>query len=340
MRRAVIDIGTNTVKLLVADIRDGQIFPVVSKDQTTRLGEGVATTRQLSPAAIARTVGAITGYVADARELEVTDLTAFTTSAARDAGNQQEFLDAVRQQCGLAVEVLTGQREAELIFRGVASDPDWAQHRLLVLDIGGGSAEVIQGQAGRLEQWASLPLGAVRLTEQFRKNSFADLAAHVRTLLRAALTGYDVTGRQFIATGGATTTLGRILTVGREPSPTEPSLRDGAVVCAKRGSPQTSHGAPHPTHSALDTHSTPAEVSGPTTRPAVDHAGMTFEEVSGLVSHLNAMTLAERRQVPGLPPERADIIVAGGAVLMFAMEALGAMNLTVSTRNLRYGALL
>ena len=71
-----------------------------------------------------------------------------------------------------------------------------------------------------------------------------------------------------------------------------------------------------------------------------DHADLTFEEVSGLVAHLNAMPLAERRQVPGLPPDRADIIVAGGAVLMFAMEALGAKVLTVSTRNLRYGALL
>ena len=286
MRRAVIDIGTNTVKLLVADIRDGQVCPVVSKDITTRLGEGVDSTRQLNPSAIVRTVAAITGYVADARELEVTGLTAFTTSAARDAGNKQEFLDAVRRQCGLEVEVLTGQREAELIFRGVTSDPNWTTSRLLVLDIGGGSAEVIQGLTGKMEKWASLPLGAVRLTEQFRDRSFAELAEHLRTTLRAALAGYDMTGRQFIATGGATTTLGRVAT-GK-----------------------------------------------------ADHANLTFAEVSSLVAHLNALPLAERRQVPGLPADRADIIVAGGAVLMFAMEALGAVALTVSTRNLRYGALL
>ena len=311
MRRAVIDIGTNTVKLLVADVRDGQVFPVVSKDQATRLGEGVDATRQLSPTAIARTVAAIVGYVADAHELEVTGLTAFTTSAARDAGNQQEFLEAVRQQCGLEVEVLTGQCEAELIFRGVTSDPAWSTNRLLVLDIGGGSAEVIQGKAGSVEKWASLPLGAVRLTEQFRERTFAELAEHLRTTLRAALAGYDMMGRQFIATGGATTTLGRIFAVGR--------------VSSRGG---------------LDMFLTPAEVSGPTTSPAVDHDNLTFEEVSGLVAHLNAMPLVERRQVPGLPPDRADIIVAGGAVLMFAMEALGATVLTVSTRNLRYGALL
>ena len=285
MRRAVIDIGTNTVKLLVADVRDGQVFTVAAKDKTTRLGEGVDATRQLKPTAIARTVAAIVNYVAEARELKAS-LTAFTTSAARDAGNQQEFLEAVRRQCDLEVEVLSGQREAEFIFRGVTSDPAWSTSRLLVLDIGGGSVEFIQGVAGKIERWQSLPLGAVRVTEQFRDRTFAELAEHLRTTLCAALAGYDMTGRQFIATGGATTTLGRVAT-GK-----------------------------------------------------ADHADLTFEEVSGLVAHLNAMPLAERRQVPGLPPDRADIIVAGGAVLMFAMEALGATVLTVSTRNLRYGALL
>ena len=286
MRHAVIDIGTNTVKLLVAEIRDGQVVPVVSKDQTTRLGEGVDATRRLNPAAIARTVAAITSYVADVHELEATNLIAFTTSAARDAVNQQDFLDAVRQQCGLEVEVLTGEREAELIFRGVSSDSVWAQHRLLVLDIGGGSAEFIQGTSGKIERWQCLPLGAVRLTEQFRDRSFAELVEYLRMTLWSALADYEVKGRQFIATGGATTTLGRIAT------------------------------------------------------GEADHAGLTFAEVSSLVARLNALPLAERRKIPGLPPDRADIIVAGGAVLMFAMEMLGATNLTVSTRNLRYGALL
>ena len=286
MRRAVIDIGTNTVKLLVADVHAGQVAPVLAKDQTTRLGEGVAATGRLKPTAIARTVAAIVDYVEAARALGVTQLTAFTTSAAREAGNRQEFLAVVRQQCGLAVAVLSGEREAELIFRGVTSDPAWATRPLLVLDIGGGSAEFIQGAAGQIARWQSLPLGAVRLTEQFRDRPFAELAEHLRTMLCAALAGYDLSGRQFVATGGATTTLGRVAT------------------------------------------------------GQADHADLTFAEVSGLVAGLNALPLADRQQVPGLPPERADIIVAGGAVVLFAMEALGALDLTVSTRNLRYGAVL
>jgi exopolyphosphatase/guanosine-5'-triphosphate,3'-diphosphate pyrophosphatase len=280
VRRAVIDIGTNTVKLLVADVRDGDVSPIVSKDITTRLGEGVEQTRRLSRVAIARTTRAVADYVADAREHGAVQITALTTAAAREAHNRQDLLDAVRARTGLEVEIITGQREAELIFRGVSSDPAFASGRLLVMDVGGGSAEAIQGNAGRVEQWKSLPLGAVRLTEKFA--DFAALAEYLRTTLRRELTGWA--GR-LIATGGTNTTLVRVL------------------------------------------------------KGRVDHATFTLDEVRALVMKLNAMTLDERRRVPGLPPERADIIVAGGAVVVFAMETLGAYELTVSARNLRYGVL-
>jgi len=279
MRRAVIDIGTNTVKLLIADVRDGQVIPVVAKDKTTRLGEGVNATRQLAAHAIARTVQTIADYVAEARQHSVTGLCAITTSAVRDAANQQKFLDTVRRQCGLDVEVITGEREAELIFRGVSSDPALSKSRLLVMDIGGGSVEFIQGEAGKIERHQSLPLGAVRMTERFG-DDFPALAEFLRTTYRSALREYNAAGRQFIATGGASVTLVKITKV------------------------------------------------------------RTLDEILALVSRLNALPLAERRQVPGMPADRADIIVAGGAALAFAMEALGVYELTVSTRNLRYGALL
>jgi exopolyphosphatase / guanosine-5'-triphosphate,3'-diphosphate pyrophosphatase len=282
MRRAIIDVGTNTVKLLVADVRAGQVAPVITKDTTTRLGEGVEESRCLSRVAISRTVQAIADYVADAREHGAIEITALTTSAARDADNQQEFLNAVSARTGLVVEIITGEREAELIFRGVVSDPVFARDRLLIMDIGGGSAEFILGQAGKIERLRSLPLGAVRLTEKFP--AFADLAEFLRATLRRELTGFD--GVRLIATGGTNTTLVRVL------------------------------------------------------KGKVDHATFSLDEVRALVMRLNAMTLADRRQVPGLPPERADIIVAGGAVVLFAMEALGVYELTVSVRNLRYGALL
>jgi exopolyphosphatase/guanosine-5'-triphosphate,3'-diphosphate pyrophosphatase len=281
MRHAVIDIGTNTVKLLVADVRDGEVSPIISKDITTRLGGGLGETRHLSLIAISRTIHAIADYVADAREHGASEITALTTSAARDADNRQAFLAAVREQTGVAVEVITGQREAELIFRGVSSDPAFASDRLLVMDIGGGSAEFVLGQAGQVERSCSLPLGAVRLTEKFPE--FADLAEFLRTTLHRELARFG--NARLIATGGASTTLVKIL------------------------------------------------------KGRVDHATFTLDEVRALVTRLNAMSLDERKRLPGLPPERADIIVAGGAVVLFAMETLDALELTVSIRNLRYGVL-
>jgi exopolyphosphatase/guanosine-5'-triphosphate,3'-diphosphate pyrophosphatase len=285
MRRAVIDIGTNTVKLLVADVRDGKILPIVSRDRTTRLGEGVGESKRLAAAAITRTVEAIEHFVADAKDLGALEIVALTTSAARDAVNGNEFLQAVRNRCGLEVQVITGDREAELIFHGVSSDPEWSNQPILVLDVGGGSAEFIQGERGNIERFQSLPLGAVRLTEQYGED-FAGLVGFLRETLHKSLAVYSVQNRRMIGTGGTITTLARI----------------------ERGT--------------------------------VDRVPISQEELRALVARLNSLPLAERKKVPGLPPERADIIVAGGAVFLVAMELLGAFELTVSVRNLRHGALL
>jgi exopolyphosphatase/guanosine-5'-triphosphate,3'-diphosphate pyrophosphatase len=286
MRRAVIDIGTNTVKLLVADVQDGNVSPVVEKDRTTRLGEGVNESKRLSHTAIARTIQAIGDFLGEARRLGAQDVQALTTSAARDAVNRSEFLEGVLCQCGLEVQVITGEREAELIFLGVSSDPEWSQDPILVLDVGGGSAEIIEGQAGRLELFQSLPLGALRLTEQFGEGKFAALCDYLRTTLGPALARHSIRGRRMIGTGGTGTTAARI-------------------ACN-----------------------------------VVDRSTISQADLRTLVDRLRALPLVERKKVPGLPPERADIIVAGGAVFLVAMELLGATELTVSVRNLRYGALV
>jgi exopolyphosphatase/guanosine-5'-triphosphate,3'-diphosphate pyrophosphatase len=286
MRRAVIDIGTNTVKLLVADVRRDQVVPVASKDRTTRLGEGVNVHGKLQPTAIARTIEAISEFHAEAMALGATDVIALTTSASRDAANRSEFFDGVRQASGLVVELISGDREAELIFRGVSSDSQWSGRPILVMDVGGGSAEFIQGGDGKMEIFKSLPLGALRLTEKFGEGRFAELRDYLRPALRQALARYDLHGRRMIGTGGTITTLVRM---------------EGGTV---------------------------------------DHTEISRGKLLELVQRLEAMPLAQRKKMPGLPPERADIIVAGGAVFLVAMEVLGANKLTVSVRNLRYGALV
>jgi len=116
MRRAVIDIGTNTVKVLVADVQQDQVVPVLAKDRTTRLGEGVDEHQRLSAAAILRTLQAIDEFHTETKALGSIDVIALTTSACRDAANRNEFFDAVRQKCGLEVQLISGDREAELIF--------------------------------------------------------------------------------------------------------------------------------------------------------------------------------------------------------------------------------
>jgi len=280
MRRAVIDVGTNTVKLLVADVTGHEITVVAQDDAPTRLGENVQQTRRLAPAAIARTADVVADYCRQARRLGASDIRAFSTSAARDATNRADFLNAVRDRCGLAVEVITGEREAALIYQGVISDPFFADQSLLVMDVGGGSAEFIQSH-----RRVSLPLGAVRLMEMFR-DDFAALCAHIRAALAPVLTTYRQEGRLLVATGGTIITLTKLL------------------------------------------------------RERADHQVLTEPELRALVLHLNAMPLDARRQVPRLPPDRADIIVAGGMVFVLAMETLDVTKLTCSTRNLRYGALL
>jgi len=304
MQRAVIDIGSNTVKLFVADIEDGRIIPIVEKDRTTRLGEGLAArdsgpsdwkraaadaeipvAPKLSSAAIARTIQAIDDFLKEARSIGAHDVLALTTSAVRDAENRDAFLEGVRSRCGLNVQVITGEREAELIFRGVSSDPEWSGRPILVVDVGGGSTEFIQGAGPRIEQLRSLPLGAVRLTEKFRDN-YTALTEFLSETLRDSLKNYEIHGRRLIGTGGSGTTAARI-------------------VCG-----------------------------------LADHTTLSQDAFRKLLERLRAMSLPERKKVPGLSPERADIIVAGGAVFLVAMEVLGAQQLTISIRNLRYGALL
>ncbi len=218
---------------------------------------------------------------------------AVTTSAVRQADNPGTFLAAVREATGLEVEIISGEREAELIYRGVASDPHWAGEPLVVVDVGGGSVEFIQGNNSTVEQLVSLPLGAVRLHEQFGESEFPAMCEHLRRQLFENLSGY-ARGRRLVGTGGTMVNLARVL---------HASL----------------HGV------AIDY------------QP--DHQSISDRDLRGLLMHLNAMPLAERRIVPAMPADRADIIVGGGMVLVCAMEALGTHEINVSTRNLRYGVI-
>ncbi|MBI5688365.1 MAG: Ppx/GppA family phosphatase [Verrucomicrobia bacterium] len=297
-RLAAIDIGTNTIKLLVAAVEGGTLTALHEDSQTTRLGEGVSSTKRLTPEAIERTVVGLASFVGKAREMGASKILAVATSGAREGRNTAQFLARAREMAGLDVEIISGEREAELIFAGVSTDAALRGQRLLVMDVGGGSAELIAGQSGRIERRVSVPAGAVRLTERFLHSdpvSTAELDAllrHGRELLRPELAQCSPDGRVMIGTGGTVTTAAAI----------DQSLARFSIEKVNRYS-------------------------------------LTRQRLAGMLERLRRLPLVERRKVPGLPPKRADIIVAGLAIYVVAMELAGIERLTVSTRGLRFGLL-
>src|SRR5512138_2490572 len=165
-RWATIDVGTNTVLLLVAERRGGALAPVLERAEITRLGRGVDATRRLDPAAIRDTAEALADYARSARALGAPVVACVATSAARDAVNGAEFFDAARAAAGLSPEVIPGDEEARLVWASAWRDFGRPGQPLAVLDVGGGSTELSFGDGPAPRGRTSLQVGAVRLTER------------------------------------------------------------------------------------------------------------------------------------------------------------------------------
>ncbi|MCS7007476.1 MAG: Ppx/GppA phosphatase family protein [Thermoleophilia bacterium] len=188
-RVAAVDLGTNSTRLLVADVEDGHVEEVVRRLRITRLGEGVDERRRLLPAPIARVRSCLRDYRRELEALGATRTLAVATSAVRDAENGRAFLDDIESSYGLATRLLDGGEEAELTVRGVASGRAPLAPGTLVVDIGGGSTELVLVTEGGPPRSVSLDVGCVRLTERFLRSdppTAAQLEAaaeHVRSLL-------------------------------------------------------------------------------------------------------------------------------------------------------------
>jgi exopolyphosphatase / guanosine-5'-triphosphate,3'-diphosphate pyrophosphatase len=188
MRVAAVDIGTNTTRLLVGDVVDGRIDEVVRREAITRLGESVDTRRRLLPTAIARVRNVLVDYRREAERLGAERVLAVATSAVRDAENGEAFLGEVEWSYGFTTLLLSGREEAELTFRGVVCGRP-LDETTLVVDVGGGSTELIVGDGRDVLSATSLDIGSVRLTERFlpsdppAKSELEALAAHVHDVL-------------------------------------------------------------------------------------------------------------------------------------------------------------
>jgi exopolyphosphatase/guanosine-5'-triphosphate,3'-diphosphate pyrophosphatase len=297
-RVAAIDVGTNTVLLLVAEARPGGAVALAERAEITRLGRGVDATGRLDPAAIAETVGVLAAYAAEARALGVGAIDCVATSAARDAANGAEFFSAARAAAGLEPRIISGDEEARLVYASAWRDfgAAAAGSRLAVLDVGGGSTEFTFGRGATPEGRRSLQVGAVRLTERHVREDPINPATlgTLRQAARAALAPLALMGGggvgRLVGVAGTVTTLAAV----------EQAL---------------------PRYDAERVHG----------------ASLSRATLERVLARLAALPLAERAGLPGMEPKRADVIVAGAVVVAEAMALTGFETLTVSDRGVRWG---
>jgi exopolyphosphatase/guanosine-5'-triphosphate,3'-diphosphate pyrophosphatase len=311
-RRAVIDVGTNSIKLLVADVTGRRLDPVCEQSNQTRLGRGFYQTHELQREAIEQSASAVKSFASIARELGATTIRMIATSAARDARNAADLVSALESAAGVKVEIISGVQEAEWAFQGVTTDPSLADTHVLIMDLGGGSTEFVAGFREVPHVRHSFPLGTVRLLENHppgdtpSAESLAHCREHVRTFLKtqvlpivqpelAAGAGGQAWHKHtaLVGTGGTATILGRM-------------------------------------EAAMDDYD----------RERLEGLRMDRARVSWHVDHLWSMPLAQRQQIRGLPANRADVILTGTVIYEAVMECFQLPVLRISTRGLRWAALL
>jgi exopolyphosphatase / guanosine-5'-triphosphate,3'-diphosphate pyrophosphatase len=304
-RFAAIDVGTNTVLLTVAERRGAGFAPLAERSEITRLGRGVDRTGRLDPAAIRDTVQVLARYAAEARALGASAIACVATSAVRDASNGAAFFEAAAAAAGVVPEVISGEEEARLVYRSAwrdfGSPAGAAATTLAVLDVGGGSTEFTFGRGPEPLGRVSLQIGAVRLTERLAEQDPLGAAGLER--LRAA--AREAVRELALLRGSADLAGSRLVAVAG----TVTTL--AAVAQAL------------PTYDAGRVHGSELSLAG----------------LERLFERLGALTVAERARLPGMEPKRADVIVAGCAVLLEAMGATGFDRLTVSDRGVRWGLL-
>ncbi|HYE91050.1 MAG TPA: Ppx/GppA phosphatase family protein [Terriglobales bacterium] len=298
-RAAVIDLGTNTVRLLVAELRPGAAWSAVHAEQrVTRLGEGLTPGGALGETPMARTRAAVAGYVARAREEGATIVRVVGTSAVREAANGRAFADDLAAATGARVDVISGDDEARLTLRGLRRGLTLPAGAMIAFDIGGGSTEYVLARDGALTAAVSLRLGVVPLTERYpfagpvEPARFAALLEEVRARLAGELPRdiADAALDVLVGTAGTVTTLAAL------------DLDLAAY------DPERVHG-----HRL--------------TRGAVD----------AQLARLGALPVEARGALPCLEPGRADLIVPGIAIVIATMERLRADALVVSEYGLREG---
>ena len=300
-RVAVIDMGSNSTRLLIADVDAGSVHELVRETRITRFAQGVDATGRLADDAIERVLAAIADYRDAIDRHEVERVSALATSAARDAANGSEFLATLRERFGVDARMISGDEEARLTFLGATAGQSHGSDPTLVLDIGGGSTELVVGAPGRPPGFhVSVQAGAVRQTERHvssdppRHEELQALGAEVRGIIEGAvpaLLRHDTpTG---IAVAGTATS---VAAIDQELDPYDPERVHGYEL--------------------------------------------QLAACERILAMLAALPESERRAVTGLNPDRAPTIVAGVIILVEAMRAFGLETMRTSEADILHGAAL
>jgi len=299
-RVAAIDCGTNSIRLLAADLAGDELVDVVRRMRIVRLGQGVDRTGRLAPEAIERTRVALADYAAECAELGAERVRMVATSATRDAANRDDFRAMVLATLGAEPEVITGDEEAGLSFtgavRGLGRDVGGARPPYLVADIGGGSTELVLGTVG-VDAAFSMDVGCVRLTERHlvddppTPEQVAAAEADVLAALDTARAHIPVaTARTFVGLAGSVTTVAAV---------------------------------------ALDLPEYDAA--------KIHHSRVPAADVRAVAERLLGMTRAERAALPVMHPGRVDVIGAGALVLRVLVDSLGVDEVVVSEHDILDG---
>ena len=299
-RLAAIDIGSNSVRLVVAQPTGGGQFRVIDEErESTRLSKNLANTGRLDEASADATISALRRFHKLAVDMGANRLETIATCAVREATNGAEFVKRVQEEAGLDVEVISSEEEALYAYRSVQSSFDLSEQNAAVVDIGGGSTEIVYASAGHVEKIIPTELGAVRVTEKFGGGrglfggEYQRLLSNVNRELKRVVRRPPFTPQVIYGTGGTFTSLASIIIASRN--------QDAQMLWGYR---------------------------------------ITRADVRHVLDRLSTMTEKERRNMPGLNADRADIIVAGVAVVDQLMERMGVNRLRVHTGGVRDGLLL
>ncbi|MEK6525745.1 MAG: Ppx/GppA phosphatase family protein [Nitrospirota bacterium] len=296
---AILDIGTNSIHLVLAEVEPDFSYKILDRfKDMTRLGDGAFKTRRLSEAAMARGLEVIRTLATLARNKGYERVEAVATSAVREARNGGEFIEEVARETGLTVRVVTGQEEARLIYLGVRHSMDLTEQPTLVVDVGGGSVELILGNHKRMVQGQSLKLGAIRMKDLYlkqdppTKSMLQDMQKAIDARLKSALQQFKT--KQFDRLVGTSGMAGNLTEI---------------IYLRRTGRPV----------------------------PQLNLATITLKEVAAVEHLLINASFKARLAIPGLDPKRADTLLPATAVIRNLMERIGHDEMTMSDKAIREG---